>query len=64
MKGTILVVGPRELPDDGPVRVWMDTGSGAGAMVMVAARDLRVADLDDGQGASATYALRVRECGA
>lgn len=58
----ILVVGPRELPSEGEVRVWLDTGSRSGYEISVPARDLTVADMDDGKGTSAVYALREREC--
>lgn len=64
--GAILAVGPRELPDDGMVWVWVDTDSRAGhevaVPVPVPVRDLVLAELDDGQGTSAIYALQVREC--
>jgi hypothetical protein len=58
----ILAVGPRDLPADGLIQVWLDSGSGSGHEVVVSAPDLAVADLDDGQGRSALYTLRVREC--
>lgn len=55
----ILVVGPRELPGYGTVSVWIDAGSGAGGQrVTVPVSDLRVAELDDGQGRTAIYSLR------
>ena len=58
----ILAVGPRELPDDGLIQVWVDSGSGSGHEITVPATDLAVAEQDDGRGTSAIYALRVREC--
>ena len=55
----ILAVGPRELPDIGTVQVWVDSGSGGGGQtITVPVGDLRVADLDSGEGRSAIYALR------
>lgn len=60
--GAILAVGPRELPDGGAVRVWVDTGSGSGHEVMVPKDHLAVAEMDDGQGAFAVYTLQTREC--
>lgn len=58
----ILAVGPRKLPDSGTVQVWVDSGSGSGHQLVVPADHLAVADLDDGQGASAVYTLQAREC--
>jgi hypothetical protein len=58
----ILAVGPRELPPSGTVRVWIDSGNTTGHQFSVPVEQLQVADLDDGQGTSAIYALRVREC--
>ncbi|GGK00476.1 hypothetical protein GCM10010123_32980 [Pilimelia anulata] len=54
---TILAVGPRELPADGIVRVWVDTGSGCGREIAVTADRLVIADLDNGRGTSAVYAF-------
>jgi hypothetical protein len=56
------VVGPRELPAAGPVRVWVDSGSGSGHEIHVPAEHLDLSKDDDGRSASAIYALRVREC--
>jgi hypothetical protein len=58
----ILAVGPRELPPSGMVLVWIDSGNTTGHQVSVPVGELHVAELDDGQGTSAIYALRVREC--
>ncbi|MEV6845030.1 hypothetical protein [Actinoplanes sp. NPDC051411] len=58
----VLVVGPRELPDDGFVRVWIDSGSTAGAEIPVPAANLTLADEDDGRGSAAVYALHARQC--
>lgn len=58
----ILAVGPRELPPSGMVMVWMDSGNTTGHEFLVPVEELRVAEQDDGQGTSAIYALRVREC--
>lgn len=58
----ILAVGPRELPDEGTVLVWLDSGSGTGHEVPVPVGHLQVAEMDDGQGASAIYALSARAC--
>jgi hypothetical protein len=62
MVGDVYAVGPRELPDGGLVKVWIDSGSTSGQEVMVPVGHLQVAEMDDGQGMSATYALRVRTC--
>lgn len=58
----ILAVGPRKLPDGGTVRVWVDLGSGSGHEITVPADHLAVADMDDGQSATAIYTLQAREC--
>ncbi|MEV6845405.1 hypothetical protein [Actinoplanes sp. NPDC051411] len=58
----ILAVGPRELPPGGMVMVWMDSGNTTGHEFLVPVEELHVAELDDGQGTSAIYTLRVREC--
>lgn len=55
----MLAVGPRELPDDGMVRVWVDHGSGAGHEITVPVRHLVLAELDNGSGTTAIYALGV-----
>jgi len=60
--GAILAVGPRQLPDSGLVQAWVDSGSGSGHQVSVPAEHLAVAEMDDGRGPSAIYALRLREC--
>lgn len=59
---TILVVGPRELPETGSVEVWADAGSGAtgGQRFMVPVEDLEVSDRDRGEGRSALYALQTQ----
>lgn len=55
----LLVVGPRELPESGAVEVWADAGSGgSGQEIDVLVRDLKLAEMDDGQGRSAIYELR------
>jgi hypothetical protein len=53
----ILTVGPRELPTEGKVRVWIDIGSGPGYMRDVPVDRLTLAEGDDGQGKSAVYRL-------
>lgn len=54
----ILVVGPRDLPESGTVRVWVDVGSGgSGQKITVPFENLRRADRDDGQGRAAIYQL-------
>ena len=58
----VLAVGPRELPPSGTVMVWVDSGNTAGHEISVPVENLQVAELDDGQGRSAIYTLRVREC--
>lgn len=62
MIGRLPVVGPRELPVAGPVRVWVDTGNGPGCEVQVPAEHLALSEDDDGYSASAIYCLRMREC--
>lgn len=62
MGAAILAVGPRELPDGGKVRIWVDTGSGPGHEILVPAADLTVAEEDDGEGVAAVYTLPAREC--
>ena len=62
MVGEVFAVGPRELPEDGLVRVWIDAGSAFGRDILVRVGDLQMAGDDDGQGTSATYALLVRTC--
>lgn len=59
---SVLVVGPRELPRNGQVEVWIDAGSGAGYETMVPSDLLALSSLDDGEGVSAIYELRVRQC--
>jgi len=54
MVGEVFAVGPRELPED--------AGSAFGRDILVRVGDLQMAGDDDGQGTSATYALRVRTC--
>ena len=57
----VLAVGPRELPPSGTVMVWIDSGNTTGHQISVPVEELCVAELDDGRGASAIYALRVSE---
>lgn len=52
---SVPVVGPRELPKDGPVRVWIDGGSGPGHKIEVRPADLAPSELDDGRGPTAIY---------
>jgi hypothetical protein len=58
----VLAVGPRELPDKGMVKVWVDSGSGGGHEIMVSVCDLAMAEMDDGRGTSAIYTICVRTC--
>jgi hypothetical protein len=58
----MLAVGPRNLPDDGWVRVWVDSGSAAGREIPVPVESLRLADLDDGRSGSAIYTIDIRTC--
>ncbi|MGX7669968.1 hypothetical protein [Plantactinospora sp. DSM 117369] len=58
----ILVVGPRELPADGRVRVWVDSGSGSGQNIEVCAEHLMLSVRDTGEGSTAIYDLRVFFC--
>jgi hypothetical protein len=58
MSRPVLTVGPRALPASGTVPVWIDTGSGWGYERPVDVGQLALADIDDGQGDSATYVLR------
>lgn len=53
----IVVVGPRKLPKEGRVRVWMDSGSGGGAHIGVLPEHLVLAECDDGTGTVALYNL-------
>ncbi|SCG77208.1 hypothetical protein GA0070623_4205 [Micromonospora rifamycinica] len=63
LRSEVLAVGPRELPEHGSVRVWMDAGSGTtGQHIVVAVQDLRVAEQDRGEGTTALYALRRHYC--
>ncbi|MEU4164851.1 hypothetical protein [Actinoplanes sp. NPDC026670] len=57
MSWPILTVGPRNLPANGLVRVWIDIGSGPGYMREVRCDQLTLADEDDGEGDSAVYRL-------
>ena len=53
-----LGVGPRELPNSGDVRMWVDAGSGfTGQRILVNVKDLRLAEQDDGRGTSAIYVI-------
>ncbi|MDG4830984.1 hypothetical protein O7627_16960 [Solwaraspora sp. WMMD1047] len=57
----VLAVGPRSLPEHGTVEVRVDAGSGAtGQTITVPVGDLRIAELDNGKGSSALYALRIQ----
>ncbi|MDG4791387.1 hypothetical protein O7626_36765 [Micromonospora sp. WMMD1102] len=58
----IPVVGPRELPADGRVRVWTDSGSGHGHEITVCAEHLMLSVLDSGTGETAIYDLRIFYC--
>lgn len=58
----VQVVGPRPLPADGPVRVWVDSGSGWGHNIEVAREYLVLSRSDDGQGSTAIYDLAVFFC--
>ncbi|GIF03203.1 hypothetical protein Asi03nite_07410 [Actinoplanes siamensis] len=58
----MLVVGPRDLPADGHVTVWIDTGSGPGYEITVAATDLDMVDSDQGNSNDRIYSLAIREC--
>lgn len=53
----IVVVGPRKLPRDGRVRVWMDSGSGGGSHIDVLPQHLALAESDSGEGTVALYNL-------
>lgn len=58
MKTSVEVTGPRMLPpDDSPVRVWLDAGSGPGREILVSAGDLSLAPGDDGRGVRAVYVV-------
>ncbi|BEL06411.1 hypothetical protein Q0Z83_046020 [Actinoplanes sichuanensis] len=60
---SILVVGPRDLPADGLVSVWIDSGSGPGYTRQVRATDLSLSSKhDDGRDDDAIYALTLAEC--
>ena len=59
---SVLVVGPRELPESGTVTVWVDAGSTSGQTIAVRVRDLRLAEADDGGGDTALYSLRAYDC--
>lgn len=58
----IPVVGPRDLPAAGPVRVWTGAGSGSGHDIQVHAESLALSRDDDGQGQAAVYDLCVYYC--
>ena len=55
--GSILTVGPRDLPTTGMVGVWIDTGAGPGYVRKVPVSQLKLAELDDGEGPAAFYTL-------
>lgn len=59
---SIPVVGPRELPEQGLVTVWFDTGSGPGYQRQVWAQDLRPAFPADDQSSAGIYRLSLVEC--
>jgi hypothetical protein len=54
----VLTVGPRQLPEGGVARVWIDTGSGPGHVREVPIERLKLADSDDGQTDHALYLLQ------
>jgi hypothetical protein len=58
----VLVVGPRKLPADGQVTVWVDAGSGPGYEIAVPVRDLAPVEDNHGDEAARTYQVAVREC--
>ncbi|MFY1670850.1 hypothetical protein ACN27G_12910 [Plantactinospora sp. WMMB334] len=58
----VMVVGPRTLPADGPVKVWIDLGSGPGRELLVRSEHLRLSVQDSGDGPTALYDLRVFFC--
>lgn len=53
----ILAVGPRELPESGTVRVWVDAGSCSGQRITVPVERLSLSERDKGEGGSALYDL-------
>ena len=56
-----LGIGPRDLPNSGDVLMWVDAGSGAtGQRIRVNVRNLRLAEVDNGRGASAIYVISRR----
>jgi hypothetical protein len=56
------VVGPRPLPADGDVDVWMDTGSGFGYARRATVDQLALnPSSDDGEGEAAIYDLTLPE---
>lgn len=57
----ILAVGPRDLPTDGTVQVWIDSGNTVGRNISVPVDELQVADMDDGESDAAIYVLGVPE---
>ncbi|MFY1704691.1 hypothetical protein ACN28G_23680 [Micromonospora sp. WMMA1923] len=58
--GEILAVGPRELPQNGTVQVWVDAGSGSsGQRIVVPVTSLQPDDNDHGEGKTALYILRM-----
>ncbi len=58
----MLVMGPKELPPDGRVTVWVDSGSGPGHEVTVPVNDLGVTDGGPADGREAIHVLGDREC--
>lgn len=53
-----LVVGPRQLPGSGLVRVWIEGGSGGGSYIKVRREQLAPAEMDSGEGEAAIYRPR------
>jgi hypothetical protein len=61
-KVSVPVVGPRLLPTDGDVHVWLDTGSGFGYARRATVDQLALnPSLDDGEGETAIYDLALPE---
>nr|MDT0659683.1 hypothetical protein [Micromonospora sp. DSM 115978] len=60
---TILAIGPRELPDAGPVEVRFDSGSGStGQRITIPVEALTLSDLDRGEGRTALYEYEPHYC--
>ncbi|MDG4764577.1 hypothetical protein O7632_10750 [Solwaraspora sp. WMMD406] len=54
----VLVVGPRQLPEDSVVKVWIDSGSTGGGTIQVRRDRLTLAEIDSGEGSVAIYQMR------